>query len=169
LNHSEIISGKPIGLFEMKSSSENNGGRGASSKNICAHRDGWLVQVKRSGIKYQAFFGYGPDRAASLQRAIAERDRFYDLYGRYATGHKPRSNTGLCGISETTKWSHGRPYECFSVSFQRGAVGMKRFRYRTPGDRSRALRDAVAYRARLSGEDFADLMKQAEQLEALCV
>lgn len=151
----------------MKSLPENNGGRGAN-RNITAHPDGWLVQVTRSGIKYQAYFAYGKDRAAALQRAIAERERFFDLYGRYVTGHKPRSNTGIAGISETTKWSHGKPYETFSVSFKRGAVGMKRFRYRTLGDRSRALRKAIAYRARIAGEDFAELLKQSEKMEAAC-
>ena len=136
-------------------------------KNITAHPDGWIVQVKRNGIMYRAFFAYGAGKTAALFRAVAERERFYELYGRYVTGHRPRSNTGISGISELTTWSHNVPRNCFSVTYQRGAVDMKRFFYKSAAERPFALRAAIAYRARLAGEDAARLLAQAQ--EALCV
>ena len=133
-------------------------------KNIFEIPYGWRVIIIRPGIKFDAFFKFGDDKAAALQRAIAGRDRFLDLHGRSTSGQAVRSNTGIAGVCETTKWHHGRPYECFQVTKGHPRNGIRKFYYYGIAERKRAFRRAVAFRARLAGEDAAGLLKQAEGL-----
>lgn len=104
-------------------------------KNITQCRLSWRVAVERRGIRYTAYFAFGADQAAALERAIAERDRFYAVHGTAA-----RSNTGIAGISETVKWIRNRSYDCFQVTFgdsrqsrpvQNVPEGRQRIRLRT--------------------------------------
>ena len=124
----------------------------------------WRVKVGRRGIRYIVNIPFGSDREAAFRRAIAERDRFYAIHGRTS----PHSNTGIAGISETVKWTSNKPYPCFSVTVGASRVHRPvRFMYRGLADRTRSLRAAIAHRARLAGEDPAELLAQAR--EALCL
>lgn len=112
---------------------------------------GWIVRIKRGAVKFTACVPFGLDRDASLAQAVALRDRFYARHGKFALA-PARSNTGITGITEVTKWFHSRPYDCFQVTAtnpRRG--GMKRFYYKGETDRTRALRAAVSHRARVTG------------------
>jgi hypothetical protein len=117
-------------------------------KNIYAHPDGWFVRLKRNKMTYSAFFGYGPDRDASLQRAIAARDEFYRLHGEKPT-IPVRSNTGILGISEMTKWNHCKPMQCFQVTFGDPRVKTRRFPYTSFSEREKALQNAIACRRQM--------------------
>jgi hypothetical protein len=120
----------------------------------------YRVTIERRGMIYRVTIPFGDDRAAALARAVAERDRFYAAHG----SSSPRSNTGIAGISETTNWTRSVPYPCFSVTV--GAASRSqpvRFHYRH-GDRSGALRAAIAWRARHAGEDPAKLLAQAAEV-----
>jgi hypothetical protein len=128
-------------------------------KNIYLHKCGWVVRIQRPGIKYRFYIPCGKDRQASLSLAIAERDRFLELHGRYG---KPKSNTGVVGICNMTKWTRGRSYEVFSV-VTKAPRHIRNFYYRGPEGRLRALRKAIAWRAQRCGEDLAFLTTQAKQ------
>ncbi len=125
-------------------------------KHIYEDLYGWRVIIQRSGLRYHVFIANRGDHAAALQRAVVERDHFLAVH------KKARSNTGICGISETVEWKHNRPHDCFSVTFGASRKNYPvRFHYRGLADRSRALRAAVAHRARLAGEDAVQLLTQA--------
>ena len=114
-------------------------------ENISHHVDGYLVRVQRSGVLFQAFIaGHTPE---ALARAVAVRDRFLARAGHRAA----RSNTGIPGVSEHTHWSHNHAYEGFSASYRGRA---RHFTWRACGGRAQALRAAVAYRSRLTGERY---------------
>lgn len=138
-------------------------------KNICAHPDGLLVRIRRGETLFQAFVPKNYGRAgtplpaagahgvtrptdAALQRAIELKEKFLALAGaaKVPVRHfKPRSNTGLLGISETVMWRHSKPYDCFCVSLDRdGKHRSKRVLYGRTRTRERALREAIALRTR---------------------
>ncbi len=118
----------------------------------------WRVKIIRHGIKYQVIIPFHGDRAAALERAIVERDRFYAAHGK----NSPRSNTGIAGISEVASWARNQCRMAFSVGFGSYHTRLpRRFYYRGLAGRETALRQAVAYRARLSGENPAELLAQA--------
>ena len=138
------------------------------AQNIFEIPYGYRVIINRTGVRYQVFIKFGDDKPAALARAIAERDNFFAEHGEFGTsGQRPRSNTGISGISEVTKWFHNKPAECFSVTAGHPRHGITRFFYRGSKQRSVALRRAIAHRARLAGEDAAQLLAQAK--EALCL
>jgi hypothetical protein len=112
-------------------------------KNIYANTGGgYVVRIKRSGVKLIYC-------TASLARALEKRDEFLTLHGRIAIA-APRSNTGITGISEVTKWRHNRAYDCFQVTTAspRQPGAMKRFGFRTLAEREQALQSAINHRAR---------------------
>ena len=137
-------------------------------KNIYEIPYGYRVIINRAEVRFQAYFAFGDDKAMALKRAIVERDNFFAVHGSGGiSGQRPRSNTGISGISEVTKWFHNKPAECFSVTAGHPRHGITRFFYRGSKQRSVALRRAIAHRARLAGEDATQLLAQAK--EALCV
>ena len=115
---------------------------------IYPHPDGWIVKVTRAGIRYQAFVAHGADRPAALKKAKATRDEFIRIHGEHHV-IPPRSNTGLLGITETTKWSHGKPKPCFQVTLGDPRHSTRRFNYTTFGQRETALQKAIAHRRKL--------------------
>jgi len=144
------------------------------AQNIYEIPYGYRVLISRPGIKFDVFIRFGKvggrtsAKPAALARAIAERDRFLALHGRTYSGQQPRSNTGISGISEVTKWFHNRPLDCFQVTIARSQrIHPKRFAFRHAAGREPALRAAIAWRSRHTGEDPAQLLNQAK--EALCV
>jgi hypothetical protein len=108
-------------------------------------RGGYVVRIKRASVKLIYCTG-------DLTKAIAKRDEFLALHGRIAIA-PPRSNTGITGISEVTKWRHNRAYDCFQVTTAnpRKPRAMKRFGYRNLAQRAEALQAAIAYRAQALG------------------
>ena len=112
---------------------------------------GYVVRIKRGDVKLTFC-------TRDLAAAVAARDRFLALHGRIAIP-RPKSNTGVTGISEVTKWFHSKPYDCFSVTAGHPRKGVHRFFYRTLADRPRAWREAVAARARLLGVTEAEVTK----------
>jgi hypothetical protein len=138
-------------------------------KNIYDNGYGYRVMIKRASLKFDALFKFGSDKPAALARAIAERDAFFAACGETShSGQKVRSNTGIAGISEVTKWFHNRPLDCFQVTIGRPqTTGVKRFTYHGVAGRERALRAAIAHRTRATGEDPAQLLNQAR--EAMCL
>jgi hypothetical protein len=115
---------------------------------IYAHPDGWIVKLIRGGIRYQAFIAHGTDRAAALKKAEATRDEFIRIHGAQHV-IPARSNTGLLGITEVTKWSHGKPQPCFQVTLGDPRKTTRRFNYRTFMGREVALQKAIAHRQKL--------------------
>lgn len=105
---------------------------------------GFVVRIKRGDVKLTFC-------TRELARALAVREQFVALHGRVAI-RPARSNTGITGISEVTKWWHNRPYDCFQVTTgnPRRPGNMRRFFYRA-GERQAALRAAIAHRARVLG------------------
>ncbi len=117
---------------------------------IYNHPDGLLVRIRRHGVLYQVFIG---GRSAShLERAITLRDRFLALAGEV----KPVSNTGIRGISETVRWYHSKDYPAFAVRWPGTPRKSAVITYRACGGRERALRAAVALRARMTGETIPE-------------
>ena len=120
----------------------------------------WRVKVERQGIRYSVLIPFNGDKSGSLQRAIAERERFYAAHG--ATS--PRSNTGISGISETFKYVRNHRYDCFQVTVGDSRKSHpRRFTYRGLADRESVLRAAIAWRTRHTGEDAAQLLAQARE------
>lgn len=120
-------------------------------RNISLLKGGYNVRVGRAGVVYRAWVRDGS--AAGLARAIALRDRFLRLHGE-VNRHRVqgKSNTGLAGISETTKWKRNHSYPGFSVDWcERGRHRNKHFRY-APGlcTREQAAAQARAFRARVA-------------------
>lgn len=117
-------------------------------KNIYEIPHGWRVIINRSDLRYQAFVAFGGDKAAALQKAIAIRDEYFALVGvaESPSGQRARSNTGISGISEQTKWFHGKPYYCFEVSCGHPRKGTRRFYYRNVSGREQALAAAIEHR-----------------------
>ena len=138
-------------------------------KNIYEIPYGYRVIINRSEVRFQAFFQFGDDKAAALQRAIAERDNFFAIHGSGGiSGQRPRSNTGISGLSEVTKWFHNQPYNCFQVTVGKSNTNPPvRFHYRGTSGRLVAFHKALAYRVKQTGEDKTALIAQAR--EALCV
>ncbi len=128
---------------------------------ICAHPDGLLVRVHRGALRYQAFVPKG--NANALDRAIGLRDNFLKQLPTelLVVRSKPRSNTGISGISETVTWSHGRAYDCFNVSWNfnapdgRRRMRMKRVYFKTWSEREAALQRAIALREEKTGLEVA--------------
>ena len=138
------------------------------ASNIYEIPHGYRVIINRPEIRYQVFVAFGTDKAAALQRAIAERDQFFALHGKFGTsGQRVRSNTGVAGVSETVKWVGNNSYNCFQVTAGSCHKGIEKFFYRGAAQRSRVLRAAIARRSQLAGEDAAQLLAQAEKAGAL--
>lgn len=104
----------------------------ALPKNICAHPDGYLVRVQRGGILFQAFVpccktATAIARGEAIARAEALKENFLAQLPENVRVHSftPRSNTGLSGISETVCWRHGRPHDCFNVSWYERRPGRR--------------------------------------------
>jgi hypothetical protein len=128
-------------------------------KNIFETTYGWRVIIMRSGVTFTSNIPFNGDRAAALKKAAAIRDEFYAEHG----FNSPHSNTGICGISESVKWAHSKSYPCFAVSV--GNRHPRRFVYRTPEERQIAIRQAIALRALLAGENPATLARQHAAME----
>lgn len=131
-------------------------------KNIYPNHDnGWIVKITRARVQFVACVPFSGDEAAALVRAVAKRDALLAQHGRPSLA-SARSNTGLTGICEVTKWWHSKPYDCFQVTTAnpRKPGAMKRFFYRGLADRARALRAAIAHRARALGVTVADLTQK---------
>ena len=127
-------------------------------KNISADNYGYRVEMMRNGIKFDSFIRFDGDRAGALKKAIAIRDDFRAR----ADAIRPRSNTGVAGVTELTHWTRGYPQTCFVVTHGKPCRNWKRrFFYHTLSQRQRALRAAVAHRARLSGEPIHQLLEAA--------
>lgn len=106
---------------------------------------GYRVRIYRANLTYRAYVAFAGDKAAALQKALALRDRCETAL--------IRSNTGHRGISEQTKWFHGRPYPCFEVNHGKGASRhFQRFTYQTLAQRETALKQALAARAKMEME-----------------
>lgn len=119
-------------------------------KNIYEIPYGFRVIIHRPELTYRAFVKFGDDRAAALKKAQALRDEFFAVHGEFGiSGQRPRSNTGISGISEQTKWFHGQPKQCFQVTCGHPKKGMRRFYYQTFAGRELALNRAVAHRQKL--------------------
>ena len=138
-------------------------------KNIYEIPYGYRVIINRAEVRFQAFFAFGEDKAAALKCAIAERDNFFAVHGSGGiSGQRPRSNTGISGVSEVTKWFHNQPYQCFQVTVGNSHVHQPvRFHYRGTSGRLVAFHKALAFRVKQTGEDKTALIAQAK--EALCV
>jgi hypothetical protein len=121
--------------------------------NICSHPDGLLVRVQRRGVLFQAFVRWS--HATPLTKALALRDRFLRIAGEPAatrTRTLGGSNTGISGVSETQTWRRGRPYPCFTVSWnERGHQTTRRVYYGHSQSRTAALNQAIALRSRMTG------------------
>lgn len=141
-------------------------------KNISLLKGGYNVRVGRAGVVYRAWVpgSYRPPSSpspggegrgeggplstdAALARAIALRDRFLRIHGE-VNRHRVqgKSNTGLAGISETTKWKRNHSYPGFSVDWcERGRHRNRHFRY-APGfcTREQAAAQARSFRARVA-------------------
>lgn len=114
-------------------------------KNIIERSSGYRVKIQRERLTYRAYVPYGHDRAAALRQAVALRDEFYAVHGQYGpSGQAPRSNTGITGICETTKWYGGKPYSCFEVCHGRHTY--RRFVFKTLSEREAAMASAIALR-----------------------
>lgn len=123
---------------------------------------GYVIRLKRAQVQIVACIPFGGDQAAALVRAVAKRDALLAEHG--PAGIAPaRSNTGITGICEVTKWFHSKPYDCFQVTTAspKKTGSMKRFFYRGESDREVALRRAIAHRARVLGVSEAEVLKEA--------
>ena len=138
-------------------------------KNIYEIPYGYRVIIKRSDVRFDVFIQFGADKVAALQKAQAERDNFFAVHGQFGpSGQRPRSNTGISGLSEVTKWFHNQPYNCFQVTVGKSNTNPPvRFHYRGTSGRLVAFHKALAYRVKHTGEDKTALIAQAK--EALCV
>ena len=127
---------------------------------IFAKPYGYRVLIERPGLTYSAFVRYrtvnckgqrppppitAAEQSAALTKAIALRDQFLAAHGTYS-----RSNTGHRGISETVKWSGGRPYPSFQCNYHR--THRARFYFSTLTERDQALRQAISWRKTLDAE-----------------
>jgi hypothetical protein len=122
-------------------------------KNICAHPNGLQIHIQRKGISFHAFVS--KSHPTPLARAIEIRDRFLrtvsDVKRRKA--HRPHrsspSNTGVVGVTESTRWSGGKAYPCFTSNWSRsGRRHMHRFHYTDLKSREIALKKAITLRHR---------------------
>lgn len=103
---------------------------------------GYRVRIYRANLTYRAYIAFAGDKPAALQKAVALRDR--------CEAALVRSNTGHRGISEQTKWFHGRPYPCFEVTHGKGPRRQfRRFTFQTLSQRDIALQQALSIRARM--------------------
>lgn len=119
-------------------------------RNISAHKGGYNVRVGRAGVVYRAWVRDGS--AVGLARALTLRDRFLRIHGE-VNRHRVRghSNTGLAGISETTKWKRNNSYPGFTVDWcERGRHRNRHFRYGPHCPRATALQHAITFRARVA-------------------
>ena len=124
-------------------------------RNIYRHSGvGYALRIKRGGVKLVFL-------TRDLALAIQRRDQFIAQHG--DVRRIARSNTGLVGITEVTKWFHSHAYPCFQVTTRHPKHGdMKRFFYGLTSDRRpltsrrEALRAAVAHRTRLTGERITE-------------
>lgn len=121
----------------------------------------YRVRIQRQNITLQAYlpFTTPETQAAALQLAIRTRDQFLIAAGpalpkrapapEYRPGSRlPRSNTGIPGICETTKWVGGTREDCFSVYLgKHHEPKMKRVYYGKMRSREAALQKAIALRA----------------------
>jgi hypothetical protein len=127
-------------------------------RNIKLDPYGYRVVVERCGIKLDAFVRFGHDRAAALKKAVIIRDDFLAQHARW----KPRSNTGVAGVTELVHWTGGKPRSCFQVTAGSPRPGwMRRFFYETFADRQRQFVRAIKHRARLAGENVEQLLEAA--------
>lgn len=128
-----------------------------AQKFISAGDNGWRVDIARSGGRLRRFVAYAGDRAAALLEAVRVRD---ELAAQLPL--RPRSNTGVTGVTEVTHWTRNVPQPCFVVTVGKPTRNWKRrFFYRSFAQRESALRAAIAHRARVAGEDAAALLKAA--------
>lgn len=126
--------------------------------NIYAREHGYRIVIERPGISYSAHVAYrtasrqgqrnAPDitaaeKSTALAKAITLRNRFLAAHKAYT-----RSNTGHAGISETVKWSRGRPYPSFQCNHNRNHRA--RFYFSTLGERDKALQSAITWRQQFS-------------------
>lgn len=126
-------------------------GRRPLPTHITAHRRGYLVRVIRGGVVYRASVPQAGE--AGLARALELRDRFLKLYGETVNRHRLRgkSNTGWSGISETTHWGRNSPSRGLTVCWrEHGRQRAKRFTFLRHGGYDAALREALAFRLRVT-------------------
>lgn len=119
-------------------------------RNISALKGGYNVRVVRAGVVYRAWVRDGSP--AGLTRALALRERFLRIHGEVNRHRvKGHSNTGLAGISETTKWKRNNGYPGFTVDWcERGRHRSKHFRYGPHRSREATLTAAITFRARVA-------------------
>ena len=116
-------------------------------RNISAHKGGFNIRVIRSKVIYRAWVRDGS--SAGLARALQLRDNFLRIAGEVVNRHrvKGHSNTGLAGISETTKWKRNHAYPGFTVDWcEQGRHRNKHFRYGGTCSRDAARARAITFR-----------------------
>ena len=127
-------------------------------KHIYQDPYGYRLEIVRNQVTFRSYVRFGDDRAAALKKIVAIRDDYLSK----AEVLRGRSNTGVAGVSELAHWTGGRPRQCFQVtSGSPGPNWMRRFFYTTLTGRQRALRRAVAHRARRTGENLTQLLEAA--------
>jgi hypothetical protein len=112
---------------------------------------GYVVRIRREGYQRYAF-------RTTLRAAMAVRDEFLAgrpiILPRPSFAKKAHSNTGYVGICETHHRSRRRAYPCFAVSWAAAPLKQRTrfFRFDSPRTRTKALRDAIAFRAEMIEE-----------------
>lgn len=109
----------------------------------------YVVRVRRGAVTFRA--RVPKTRPDALAEAVRLKERFERragpaLYPRTKPlNTAAQSNTGIIGITETTKWNRGRPRDCFHVALF-GRPTCKRIYYGSFRPRAVALAIAVQLR-----------------------
>lgn len=112
---------------------------------ISARRFDYLVSVRRRGLRFLRSFS--KKLPNSMAMAVKYRDAIVRSHPKTKIKTKALSNTGIVGISETTKWSRSRPTTVFSVQWrENGKNKHKNISFGRSRSRSAALAMAVKLR-----------------------
>lgn len=138
---------------------------------VHAKKGGYEVMIKRQGVVYRVWLSAsGRADGEVLAEAMALRDKFVAMAGPLLRGargtyRRSRSNTGIPGISEFTRWMKSTPREAFAVGWRENGRARKKFISYGAGLRSRevALRMAVEIRRRVGA------VVEESQVEGACL
>lgn len=122
-------------------------------------RDGYKVCLQRNRKFYRGWVPFTAENALLQAKAMADAIKAtLPPKNRRGPNRRPRlcqSNTGYLGISETVKWVRNIPQYCFLVTWvdhETHKKAYKRIAYNRRRTRSEALAQAIALRAKMTGE-----------------
>lgn len=137
----------------MNTSTQQSRKVAADTRNIHPDRTGLRVMVRRNGMTYHAHVLAHSEEAYTEARRL--RDRFLSIVGPIVRRgkergpyRKPRSNTGIVGISEVCRWKKSKPHDAFAVHWRESLRPKMKYIEFGPGLRTReaALRMAIEVR-----------------------